>query len=287
MKMNLLLIEDAAINLLMLESIFKDDFIITTAKSCKQAQKYIEDPNYLFDVIILDFITPGAVDLLHQIKKNERLEFVPVIVITAGHDHNEQIQAFNNGAYDYITKPFSKEILLKRIINAGLYSHRYRQIMAERDILMSRENVDTITKVFNLDAAKWLVNEKIHDSPNEKKALLVFTIDNLLKVYQEEGKGQGDYTIQKVAELICSHFSSVDIVGRINKNTIIVFMNHLLDEDTARSKANEIVRLFHQKQLAEIPDDISLTIAVATSCENTTYEQLFEQAISTIQTSED
>ena len=68
-----------------------------------------------FDLAILDIMVPGISGLevlqeIHQIKPQ-----LPVIMLTALGDDKTQVEAFNAQADDYIIKPVSPIILLKRV----------------------------------------------------------------------------------------------------------------------------------------------------------------------------
>ena len=67
------------------------------------------------DLILLDLLLPelDGRDLLVQFKKNNST--TPVIVLTALSDNENRISCLDNGADDYLSKPFSIEELLARI----------------------------------------------------------------------------------------------------------------------------------------------------------------------------
>jgi len=66
-----------------------------------------------YHLVILDIMLPGinGHDLLKEFR---RLSDAPVLMVTALDDDANEIRAFTNEADDYVTKPFSVEILLKR-----------------------------------------------------------------------------------------------------------------------------------------------------------------------------
>ncbi|WP_314060355.1 response regulator transcription factor [uncultured Vagococcus sp.] len=68
-----------------------------------------------FSLVILDIMVPGTsgLDVLAYIHQKEL--GTPVIMLSALEDEGTQINAFNLFADDYITKPFSPILLLKRI----------------------------------------------------------------------------------------------------------------------------------------------------------------------------
>lgn len=278
MKMKLLLVEDATIYLILFQQYFEKDFDIISAKTISDAINIVQDNDFQFDVVLLDLMTRGAFGLIRQIKKIKRLSHVPIIVITASDDPKDKIHAFDFGAYDYITKPITEEDALKRVKDAALYFQRIRELDGQRDLLMNSQNIDSLTQIYNLDTAKWLVNEKIAQNKEAMKMLFLFKIDGLDEVYLEEGNARGDSLIKEIATFILTHFSNFDIIGRISHDMIIVFVLNQRSIEEAMAKRDELLRLFQQKQMVNIPEEVSLAIGVAVSMENTTYEELYKKA---------
>jgi two-component system, OmpR family, response regulator VanR len=70
--------------------------------------------NKRHQLVILDILLPG-IDGLELLKEIRRLSDVPVLMMTALGDDVYQISAFSKEADDYVIKPFSMQILLKRV----------------------------------------------------------------------------------------------------------------------------------------------------------------------------
>lgn len=66
------------------------------------------------DIILLDLGLPDT-DGIEVIKKIRTWSNTPIIVISARSEDTDKIEALDNGADDYLTKPFSVEELLARI----------------------------------------------------------------------------------------------------------------------------------------------------------------------------
>lgn len=67
-----------------------------------------------FDLVLLDIMLPkkDGWSICREIKKYSS---VPVIIMTARTDENDEVFGLELGADDYITKPFSNKVLLARI----------------------------------------------------------------------------------------------------------------------------------------------------------------------------
>src|SRR5579871_3208599 len=93
-------------------------FTAFVADSAEQAYRALDMQS--FDAVLLDLRLPGAggLDALRRIR--ERRPEAVVIVVTGYGTVQSAVQAMKNGAYDYVTKPFSVDELkqlLERVAN--------------------------------------------------------------------------------------------------------------------------------------------------------------------------
>ena len=74
---------------------------------------YLE--GYDYDLVILDVMMPGldGISVLQRIRQQRNP--VPVIMLTAKSEIDDKVLALDNGANDYMTKPFDSKELLARI----------------------------------------------------------------------------------------------------------------------------------------------------------------------------
>ena len=94
------------------------------------------------DVLVLDLIMPGTsgVDVLREIKSDEKTASIPVLLLTAVSDRDELIACMDMGADDFIVKPWnSRELLgrlramvrLKRAIDEAVNARRVAEAATE------------------------------------------------------------------------------------------------------------------------------------------------------------
>lgn len=86
-------------------------YMTILASSRKEA---IENLNRYVDLLIIDIGLPdgNGINLYKELQKNRT---IPAIFLTARDDEKDMLKAFNIGAEDYVVKPFSMKVLLKRI----------------------------------------------------------------------------------------------------------------------------------------------------------------------------
>lgn len=72
---------------------------------------------HLPDLIILDLMLPGmdGLDVCRQLKSNDLTKAIPIIMLSAKSDESDVVLGLELGAADYVTKPFSRKILVARV----------------------------------------------------------------------------------------------------------------------------------------------------------------------------
>jgi DNA-binding response OmpR family regulator len=90
----------------------KEGFAVTCAYDGEEALETAQSTN--FDMILLDVMMPGM-DGFAICKKIRQASAVPIIMITARGEDFERIMGLDNGADDYIVKPFSPAEVMARV----------------------------------------------------------------------------------------------------------------------------------------------------------------------------
>lgn len=112
-KMVILVVEDdAPIRNLIATTLRTHDYKYLVAATGESA--IIEASSHNPDVILLDLGLPD-IDGIEVIKQIRSWSNVPIIVISARSEDSDKIEALDNGADDYLTKPFSVDELLARL----------------------------------------------------------------------------------------------------------------------------------------------------------------------------
>ncbi|MFK8138831.1 MAG: response regulator transcription factor [Bdellovibrionales bacterium] len=92
-----------------------EGFDVEVAGSSEQALKYLE--NNMVDVLLLDVMLPGmdGIEFCKLVRKTEKLQDLPVLVLTAKNQESDLVSALESGADDFISKPFSPAVLVARV----------------------------------------------------------------------------------------------------------------------------------------------------------------------------
>ena len=112
-KTNILVVEDdRQIRKLMSTTLSANGYNIDCAIDGEQAIMAVSTNK--FDIVLLDLGLPD-IDGVTVIKKIREWSNIPIIVVSARGEDSDKISALDNGADDYLTKPFSIEELMARI----------------------------------------------------------------------------------------------------------------------------------------------------------------------------
>ncbi len=121
-KYKVLLVEDDEnITMLLTTMLETAGYQVVVAGTCATAEMMFL--SYIPDIVILDLGLPDK-DGLVFLKKIRESYLTPMIVLSARSDEKTKVEALDQGANDYITKPFGSEEFLARV-RAILRSYRH------------------------------------------------------------------------------------------------------------------------------------------------------------------
>ncbi len=113
----IMLVDDNHANLNIGKNILKNSYEVYALPSAERLFKFLETVTP--DLILLDIAMPGmsGFDIIRILKADTRYANISVIFVTSKAEETNELEGFALGAVDYVTKPFSAAILLKRIEN--------------------------------------------------------------------------------------------------------------------------------------------------------------------------
>ncbi|BBI36470.1 response regulator transcription factor [Cohnella abietis] len=104
--------DDAAIRQLLEQFLSSQGYIVTAASDGIEGLQLWNKNRY--DMVISDVMMPGlsGTDVIRIVRQQSN---VPIILLTALNEEHHQIEGFESGTDDYMTKPFSFKLLIKRV----------------------------------------------------------------------------------------------------------------------------------------------------------------------------
>ncbi|MGL5259379.1 MAG: HD-GYP domain-containing protein [Lachnospiraceae bacterium] len=140
-KFRIMVIDDNVTNLNIARTALEKQYEVLLIPSGEKALKMFE--RVTPDLILLDVDMPGinGFDVIKQIKESKSpVRNVPVIFLTAKDDNSSELVGLDLGAVDYITKPFSFPLLLRRValqLQLQQYSQNLEKMVEEKTKVIS------------------------------------------------------------------------------------------------------------------------------------------------------
>lgn len=114
-KHTILIIDDVKFNIQAAKDVLGDKYNVVGAGSAEEGYEVLS--HLLPDLILLDIMMPkiDGHEVLRVLKSTPRLKNIPVIFLTADANPETEVEGFNEGIVDFVTKPFIPAVMEKRI----------------------------------------------------------------------------------------------------------------------------------------------------------------------------
>ena len=131
-RKKIVIVDDNASNLSIGRNLLRTFYEVYPAPSAAKLFEVLEKT--IPDLVLLDIDMPemSGYEAIKIMKANPRFKDIPVIFLTAKDDEASEMDGFDLGAADYITKPFSGPLLLRRIGNLLLIEQQKRDLYASQ-----------------------------------------------------------------------------------------------------------------------------------------------------------
>jgi len=128
--------------------------------------------NDRFDALVLDIMMPGRDGLSVLRSLREQNNLLPVILLTARDSLNDRIDGLNQGADDYLAKPFSMEELIarlravaRRLTGEGVTLLRLRDLslnLSNQEVRRAGKKIELTSREFSLLACLLRSPGRVH-----------------------------------------------------------------------------------------------------------------------------
>lgn len=109
--------DDARLRGLLHRYLSDNGFRVTLAADAAEARSSLT--SFAFDLIVLDVMMPGetGIELTRSLRGETRQKRVPILLLTAMGESEDRVNGLEQGADDYLPKPFEPRELVLRIRN--------------------------------------------------------------------------------------------------------------------------------------------------------------------------
>ena len=176
------LVDDNPVNLNTGKTALQDKYTVVTIPSGGLLLDVLQKNKP--DLILLDIEMPdmNGYDVIKELKANPLTAEIPVIFLTAKQEPDNELLGLSLGAVDYITKPFSPPLLLKRI-------ELHLLLQSQKDEL----------RQFNENLLE-MVNERTSEINQLQEAVISWTAD--MVEFRDEETGQHVERVQRYLNLL-------------------------------------------------------------------------------------
>lgn len=152
----------------------RNDYEVLAAENGKVGLELFYENSKNLDIVLLDGMLPDTdgVDVLKEIREHSQ---VPVIMLTARESEEDQLNGLNNGADNYITKPFLMKVLL-------VHMDKLIQKNSNEDTDVIEKGALKLEKQFR----KAYINGEFVDTTPKEFDLLVYMCENEKVVLKRE-----------------------------------------------------------------------------------------------------
>ncbi|WP_295383852.1 diguanylate cyclase [uncultured Thiodictyon sp.] len=185
----------------------------TTIALCTQAPP---------DLLLLDDEVPGtdALQLLGQLKSSQSLRDIPVILITAHTDSDQETAYLDAGAVDFVTKPVNPSVLRSRVTTHLLLQFQSDQLrtMAFRDRLTGAYSRRYFEEQIGIECGR-------AQRDGTALSLLLIAIDHFSAYHDYYGPQAGEDALRLVARILESQLHRPgDLVARYSDEQFVCLL---------------------------------------------------------------
>jgi len=196
------------------------------------------------DLILLDVMMPNmdGYEVCKRLKSNYQTSHIPIIMVTAKAELENRLQGFEDGANDYITKPFAITELLVRVKNVLQWSQLQRQ-------------ANPLTGLPGNVSIEREIERRFQSNGNF--TFMYADIDNFKAFNDYYGYSRGDDAIKITADILVDAVKTCgspdDFVGHIGGDDFVVITSpensDLVAREITSTFDKAITRLFDHKDI--------------------------------------
>lgn len=195
------------------------------------------------DLVVCDLIMPVFDGLKFLALRATRPELagIPVIMLTADGDANRKVEVLDQGASDYVTKPFDDRELLARVKVHYRLKVLQDELREANKRLEALADTDGLTGLYNRRYFDALLGRELQRTERYKTplGLVLLDIDHFKRVNDTYGHTMGDEVLRNVSRIVTSSVRVTDAVARYGGEEIAV----VFTQTTAQGVAEVTERL--------------------------------------------
>jgi diguanylate cyclase (GGDEF)-like protein len=217
-------------------------------------------------MIVCDVMMPGmdGFKLLEFISMEKRLEHIKVIMLSGNLGVLDRIRGLENGAVDYITKPFHPQELILRVKMLLKMNRLQNDLKAKITELERVSIIDNLTGLFN---SRYLYEALVREYNrcerfNLKLSLIMLDVDYFKEINDTYGHQRGDTVLREIGRVLQSILRGYDFAVRYGGDEfmIVLSQNTVIGAHIVAERIRKVIE--ESPLLREISGDRRITVSV-------------------------
>jgi diguanylate cyclase (GGDEF)-like protein len=266
METNILIIDDS-------ETIRREIVQILKAHSlstfCHEAGDGLEGLKLLLgikiDLVLCDVEMPrmDGFRFLSMVRARNELRDIPVILLTGKDDRGSKISGLEQGANDYITKPFDDGELVARVKVHLKIKRLQDQLRKANELLTEVSHTDHLTGLYN---RRYLMDVLEREFSRARRnggflSLLIIDIDRFKDINDRYGHQGGDLVLAEAASVFRDQLRSYDIAVRFGGDEFVAVLPGTAPSE-AMSVAERVRKAIEESRFPGDMTQIRLTFSI-------------------------
>lgn len=222
----ILLVEDRANAADRMSGALQQHHVVEIEAHAQNVPKRLQEGGYDLAIISLGLNDTDALRLVSQIRSDNALRNLPILVLAEVVNDPLVIRAIDMGVNDYLIRPIDRNELIARVttqVRKWRYQERLRDnLRASMELAI----VDPLTKLHNRRYLGTQLQSLLADDVARGAAvsLLVLDLDHFKSINDQHGHDVGDEVLRECAERLRRAVRGIDIVARFGGEEFVVAM---------------------------------------------------------------
>ncbi|MDE5965760.1 MAG: response regulator, partial [Lachnospiraceae bacterium] len=249
-KRQILVVDDQAVNRKILCKMLQENYRVMSCSNGEEALELLKKSGDQISAVLLDIMMPvmDGYEVLEIMHKDSSLSRIPVLVTSQSDEEESELKALNFGASDFVSKPYKKDVLKKRLLNLI----ERREATEAVDVLER----DPLTNLYNKQAFCHKVHSVLHRNANSDKRYLMaaFDVVNFKLINDTYGTAEGDNLLKFVSGVLKQVLADTKhYTARVYADQFLIFIQQ------GQIHVNEFMEK-SSKLLLEYPLDMKVNV---------------------------
>ncbi len=271
MLRSILIVDDSASVRLELKALLEEtglfDMFYEASDGIKGFKMMLSHPP---DIVICDLFMPNFDGFKFLKLKQARQEFdkIPVLIVTGRDDLNDKIHVLEEGAQDYVTKPFNPPELVARVKSHLRIKLLQDELISANEKLETLSNIDPLTSLYN---RRYFMNAYEREFERAKRyeralSLLMVDLDHFKNINDTYGHLVGDKVLIIVSRILNTDLRKIDICARYGGEEFITMLPET-DVKGALTVANRNISDMKEHDFSDICYNTkTITFSIGIAC---------------------